>query len=121
MREKERERERERERKREKEERERERGREGEREGGGRLHHSLPISTEMKKRCMGTPRRGEERLSSQLGDIGNRRREIRRKRRLPWSSDSCGGKDREEKKERKRERGERERERERERRKERER
>ena len=44
---------------------------------------------------MGTPRRGEERLSSQLGDIGNRRREIRRKRRLPWSSDSCGGRERE--------------------------
>ena len=35
----------------------------------------------MKKRWRGTPRRGEERLSSQLGDMGNSRRDRRTRSR----------------------------------------
>ena len=49
----------------------------------------LPRSTDVKNSGTGTPRRGEAMLSSQLGDIGKRRREIMARRRLGWSPASC--------------------------------
>ena len=60
---------------------------------GGILHAAvytyLPRSTDVKNSGSGTPRRGEAMLSSQFGDIGNRRREIMARRRLGWSPPSC--------------------------------
>ena len=49
------------------------------------------MSTEMKKRCRGTPSSGESRLSSQLGDMGKRRREMSTTSRLPPSEPTWGG------------------------------
>ena len=56
------------------------------------LHKPLPYvprSTDAKNSGSGTPRSGEAMLSSQLGDIGKRRREIMARRRLGWSPASC--------------------------------